>query len=462
MNQNAIIGGPHMRLNKRYLEAEKVYRKHTVLSEKEYEKGKKLFPGGVTRYTNFYKPYPLTMIKGEGAYVFDIDGNRYLDYINNYGSLIHGHAQSEVLEAAKKAMEFGSAISASIPDQLELAELLCDRIPSFEKIRYCNSGLEATMFAIKIARAYTKKKSIIKMEGGFHGLHDIVEFSVSPPITGTSMNEVLHPKATTLGISEKIAEEVYIAPFNDVEAIREILEQNPNEIAAILVEPVMGLSGMILPKEGYLKGLRKLADKHNVLLIFDEIQTFRMDVGGAQSYYGVTPDLTTVAKIIGGGFPVGAFGGRADVMDVMDPHNDKYVNHGGTFSGNNVTVAAGIAAMNLFDKDAIAYLEMLSKRLEEGLLEAIHAFRFKGSVTRAGSMLHFHLSEQAPENYQQAHAFSTKDEIRNYMHLEFLNRGIFTSPRGTWYLSTAMTENQIDETAKIFYETLKKVSDYSQ
>lgn len=446
-----------MKIDEAYQIAVEKYRKKTATSEIEYEKGKQYFPGGVTRYTNFYKPYPLTMIKGNGPHVYDIDGNKYIDYINNYGSLIHGHSHPEISKSVDFAIHNGTAISASIPDQLEMAELLCERIPSFEVIRYCNSGLEATLFAIKIARAYTGRNEIIKMEGGFHGLHDIVEFSISPPVNNVASDEELKPIPDSIGLSKRVADEVHIVPFNDEVALEKLLEKKSEDIAAIIVEPVMGLSGMILPKEGYLQTVRELADKYNVVLIFDEIQTLRMSTGGAQAYYGVTPDLTTVAKIIGGGFPCGAFGGKREIMQVMDPNNNEYVNHGGTFSGNNVTMAAGITALKLFDEDAVTRLNELSARLENGMLKAIQDNNLDGTITRAGSMLHYHLRKGTPLNYKQVYKFSKDDILRNYIHLELLNRGIFTSPRGTWYLSTVMTEELVDETIKAFEEVMQQI-----
>ena len=327
-----------------YSTTEQTYRLRTKNSEKEFQVARKVMPGGVTRNINYFHPYPLIITKADGPIIFDADDNRYIDFINNYGSIIHGHTHPEIIKRVQEAVKSGSAMAATVPEQIEFAQMLCDRIPSMDQIRFCNSGLEATLFALRAARAYTGKSAFIKMEGGYHGLHDAVEFSVHPPVTGEPKLQ-LEAIPSTAGVSKYAVQDVYIAPFNNVKAIENILIEKAHEIAAIIVEPVMGVAGMITPLPGYLAELRRLADEYDTLLIFDEVQTLRLDIGGAQEFYNVLPDLTAIGKIIGGGYPVGAFGGRKDIMSLFDPSQDGCVSHSGTFSGNNITMAAGITAM---------------------------------------------------------------------------------------------------------------------
>lgn len=441
-----------------YSSAEQTYRLRTRKSEQAYEIAQQYFPGGVTRNTNYYAPYPITVVHSEGAVLHDADGNQYLDYINNYGSIIHGHAHPEIVKRVQSALQSGSAVAASIPEQIELARIICERVPSIEKLRYCMSGLEATMFAIKTARAFMGRAGIIKMEGGFHGYHDIVEHSVKPPVSSEVSNPFWKPIPNSLGLSKRIAEEVYVAPFNNADAVEAILKENADNIAAIIVEPVLGASGTIPPLPGYLAELRRLADRYNVLLIFDEVLTLRMDYGGAQGYYNVVPDLTTTAKIIGGGFPIAAFGGRADVMSIVDPGRSEHVIHSGTFSGNNVSVVAGIASMQLLNREAISRLEALSQRLVDGINQAIERFAIPASICRATSMLTLHFTAQPPVDYASASA-SRKDLLK-VVHLEMMNNGIFMSPRGAMYLSTAMTEAHIDQTVQAFTSVMEKIAKF--
>ncbi|MET3289236.1 UNVERIFIED_CONTAM: glutamate-1-semialdehyde 2,1-aminomutase [Brevibacillus sp. OAP136] len=445
-----------MTLQTAYSEANQRYLNRTKNSEVRHKAAQQFMPGGVTRFTTFHRPYPVTIIRAEGPELHDADGNRYLDFINNYGSLIHGHAHPTIVRLVQAAVESASAVSASIPEQMELAQLLCERVASVEQIRFCNSGTEATMFAIRAARAFTGKSGFIKMEGGYHGLHDAVEFSISPPLVTGERNSSLEPIPTSSGISHNLARDIYIAPFNNIPAIETILLEKAHEIAAIIVEPVMGVAGIIPPLPGYLSELRRLADKYGVLLIFDEVQTLRLHPGGAQGLYHVEADLTAMAKIIGGGFPVGAFGGRADIMSVFDPNQPGHVSHGGTFSGNNITMTAGIASMQMLDKEAIDRLEALSSRLEKGMNHVIKKYGIPATLTRVGSMLNVHFTKLPPIDYTTAHASSK--ELGTLVHLELMNCGIFASPRGTWYLSTAMADSHIDETISGFSEVMQKIS----
>jgi Glutamate-1-semialdehyde aminotransferase len=445
-----------MDLNQLYSSAEQQYRLRTTKSEQEYKLAQQYFPGGVTRNTNYYAPYPITVVRSEGAMLHDADGNPYYDYIYNYGSIIHGHAHPEIARRVRDALSSGTAVAASIPEQMELARIIRERVPSIEQLRYCNSGLEATLFAIKTARAYTGRPAIIKMEGGFHGYHDLVEHSVKPPVTTQMQNPFWKPIPNSMGISKSIAEEVYIAPFNNAEAVEAILKEKANEIAAIIVEPVLGASGTVPALPGYLAELRRLADQYDVLLILDEVLTLRIDYGGAQGHYNVVPDLTTTAKIIGGGFPVAAFGGRADVMSILDPGRSEYVIHSGTFSGNNVSMVAGIASMELYDREAVARMKALTERLIHGMKQAIARYAIPASINGVNSMLTLHFTEQPPTNY--ASVMASRKDLLKILHLELMNNGIFISPRGAMYLSTALTEADIDHTVTVFTSAMDKIA----
>ncbi|QQE75322.1 aspartate aminotransferase family protein [Brevibacillus composti] len=439
-----------------FQEAEEAYRKRTERSREAHAAAQKVMPGGDTRTIAFFKPYPLTVSRGSGPRIYDADGCEYLDFLNNYTAMIHGHAHPFILEKVQAAITLGTGYAAAIAEQRELAEILCGRIPGMDQVRFCNSGTEATMFALRAARAYTGRPAVIKMEGGYHGTHDAVEFSIAPGAERDSRQPGWTPIPDTKGVPESVARDVYVAPFNDPAAVEEILRQKGEEVAAILVEPVMGVAGVIPPLPGYLAELRRLADQYGVLLVFDEVQTLRLDLGGAQRKFGVTPDLTAIGKIIGGGFPVGAFGGRAEIMAQFDPNQSGCLSQSGTFNGNRATMAAGIASMTLLDERAIARLDLLGERLEAGMRAAIGRYAVPASVNRIGSMLNLHFTERPPVDYASTH--SPYKELSKLVHLELLNRGVFTAPRGMWNLSTVMEETDIDQAVDAFADVMAKVS----
>ena len=447
-----------MNVEDAYQKSVDVYTARTAHSQQAYETAKRYMPGGDTRTICFYKPYPITIDRAAGPYLYDLDGNRYIDFLNNYTSMIHGHAHPYITEKVQSAVTRGTAYAAAIAEQAELAEILCHRVPSVERVRFCNSGTEATMFAIRAARAFTGKTAIIKMEGGYHGTHDLVEYSIAPAHANRSNVRPWQPIPDCDGLSENVARDVYVAPFNQAEAVEEILIRKREEIAAILVEPVMGVAGVIPPKPGYLEQLRKLADQHQVLLVFDEVQTLRLDWGGAQNKYGVLPDLTAMAKIIGGGFPVGAFGGKKEIMDLFDPNRDHFLSQGGTFNGNKISMIAGIASMELLDRKAIQRLEDLAADLESRMREVVKASGMPFSITRAGSMLNVHFTRKTPFDY--ASTASPFKDLTKIMHLELLNHGIFTAPRGMWNLSTAMTKADIEEAAHAFQAVVAHIAEH--
>lgn len=445
-----------MNFNNEYQKALDNYQTKTEKSKAAYENARKYMAGGETRSVSYFNPYPITIANASGSTLYDLDGNKYIDFISNYTSMIHGHAHPEIVKSIEKAAAMGSGCPANFSEQPVLAQILCNRIPGVEQVRFCNSGTEATMFAIRAARAFTNKNGIIKMEGGYHGTTDICEYNVSLPINPNDKRTKIEPTPDSAGISVNTGKDLYIAPFNNLNAIEEILKKSAKDIAGIIVEPVLGASGIIPPKNGYLEGLRSLADQYDVLLIFDEVQTLRLALGGAQEKYNVMPDITAVAKIIGGGLPVGGFGGRADIMSVFDPRKAGSLSQSGTFNGNRVTMAAGIASMRLLDQKAIDKLEKLSARLQEGMKASIKKNGLPFSTTRAGSLLNLHLTPEEPVDY--ATTYSPYKELLKLYHLEMMLRGIFCANRGTLVVSTVMTEADIDAYLEAFSDIMVKMA----
>ncbi|MGC8489093.1 MAG: aspartate aminotransferase family protein [Clostridia bacterium] len=420
------------------------YRGQRPKSYAAWSRAAGVMPGGNTRSVVYHGPFPLVMAEGAGARERDLDGHEYLDFLNNFTSLIHGHAHPAIVEAAVARLRRGSAFSAYLPEQGELAEILVSRVPGLDRVRFCNSGTEATLLAVQTARAYTGRSDIIKMEGGYHGGHDVAEVSVhpDPQIAGPADRPLA--VAESRAVDQRALQGVHVAPFNDADALEAVLRDHSQETAAILLEPVMGQAGYIPPLPGYLQHVRRLADQYGVLLIFDEVQTLRVSYGGAQELYGVTPDLTAMAKIIGGGFPVGGFGGRADIMRLYDPGTDGALFHTGTFNGNPVTMVAGRVAMELLSREALDRLDRLAARFQEGLQESLRQTGLAGSVTRSGSLLGLHFTSVPPRNFREAAA--SPGPLAWLLYFELLERGIHTAPgRGAFNLSTVMDEPLVED-----------------
>jgi len=444
-------------------EAEKIkqdilkrYQQRTKKSWELRQQAIQVLPGGDTRSVAYYPPYPFFAAEGKGCHIYDCDGNEYIDCVNNMTSLIHGHAHPHVVKAIQAQAEKGTAHAAPTELQYKLASMICDRIPSFEALRFCNSGTEATMFAIRAARVHTGKDIIIKMDGGYHGSHDYVEVNLLPDLTA----EDLPSARVEAGVPASILNDVRIAPFNDLDAMERILKANQNRVAAIMVEPVLTQTGGILPKEGYLQGVRQLADKYGALLVFDEIITLRASVGGMQKMVGVMPDLTAIGKIIGGGLPVGAFGGRRDIMDIFDPAKPAAVTHSGTFSGNALTLAAGIATLEILGQDEIDRINNLGKQLRSGLKSALDNAGIKGQAGGFASAAFVSFFEQPYSNAKEAAlaVIPTLDFAKD-VHLELLNQGLYPITRGlvVFVVSTPMDEKKINQIIQRFEATLESV-----
>lgn len=425
----------------KYDELLRTYTSSTPKGKAFYEKAKDVLTGGETRSLAYFYPYPLVVEKAVGSGFYDLDGNHYLDFLNNYTSMLHGHAHPYIEEKIVAALKKGTNVTAVLPEQYELAAMLCGRIPGLETVRFCNCGTEATMFAVRAARIHTGKDKLIKMEGGYHGAYDLVEYNFGIKLApGEQYSK--KPVPVSKGIPDNAGKDLIIAPFNDLAVMEEILKANAKDVAAIMLEPVMGVAGFIKAEPGYLAGLRKLADQYGVLLIFDEVQSLRLSTGGAQKKYDVMPDLTAMGKIIGGGLPVGAFGGRLDIMSVYDSTKGK-VSQSGTFSGNRPTMAGGLAAMELFDQAAVDKIDALAERLEAGILQAAQKAGVPASVCRDGSLMQMHFTEKKPHDY--ASTATPYAPLNPLFHLALLQKGIYIAPRGAWALSTVMNEAEIDK-----------------
>ncbi len=413
-------------------------------SEKLFERALKVLPGGVSRNTIFKLPHPDYAEKGQGCYLTDIEGVTRIDFANNMASLIHGHAHPVVTKAIIEQVQKGTAFTMATELEVQYAELLCQRVPAFEKIRFVNSGTEAVMAMLKSARAFTNKAKIAKVEGAYHGAYDYAEVSqtASPTTWGDENKPNSVPVAN--GTPEGALDDVIVIPYNDAKRALEILEQHKDDIAGILIDPVSHRVGMVPATNEFINALHQWTRQHNALLMFDEVITFRCGYAGAQERYNVAPDLTAMGKMIGGGFPVGAFAGRSDVMQVLDPTQPKVkLPHSGTFSANPVTMAAGLSAMTLFDKAAVEKINALGDFARKEITHVIEQVGIKACVTGTGSMFRIHLKEIAPTNYRQA--FNSADESQGIKLLlsHLFEHGIVMINTCSAMLSTVMTQTDI-------------------
>jgi len=426
-------------------------------SAKLYEMAQKYLPGGDTRRVTHFAPYPLFIARGEGFRMQDSDGNTYIDFLNNYTSLIHGHAHPGIVKAATEQVKKGVSFAAPTRDQCLLAEMICERVKSVEQVRFCNSGTEATMNAFRAARIFSGRSKIVKMEGGYHGTHDLAEVSIWPGLDVAGPEDRPMSVAQNKGIPQTILDEVIVVPFNNKEVTERIIRDRQKEIACVVVEPIMGAAGLITPVDGYLGFLRDLTRELGILLVFDEVVTFRLDPGGAQSIYGVEPDLTAFGKIIGGGFPVGAFGGPREIMKIFSPRERGSVSHSGTFNGNPVTMAAGIACLNDLTPEVIQRINTFGDRLRKGIETALEKNGVKGRATGLGSLIQLHINGAEDIRDYRSAAVGNFQAIA-LLHLALLEKGINIPPRGGEIsVSTPMTEQEIKTFLTAFEESLAEV-----
>jgi glutamate-1-semialdehyde 2,1-aminomutase len=405
-------------------------------------------PGGNTRHTVFQAPYPLYAVRGEGARVIDADGAARLDFVNNYTSLIHGHGFAPVVEAIRRQALDLVAVGAPTEAEIELAELLVARVPSLERVRFCNSGSEAVMFAMKAARAATGRTKIAKIEGTYHGSYDYAEVSQQPKPRLWGEADRPQATATSQGTPQGVLDDVIVLPMNDLAAARAILAAHADDLAGVLLDPLPSRLMFVAMTPAFAQGVAEATRAAGGMVIIDEVYTLRLDLPGRQPALGVTADLVTMGKIIGGGLPIGAFGGSAAAMAVFDgSEGPARVQHGGTFNASPLAMAAGLAAMRAFDDRCVAQVNALGARLREGLSDILRTRNVGGPVLGVGSLATFMPGAEGPietvrDVVREAGAFRTLAR----MQVELLNRGVFINPALHYVVSSAMTETDIDFT----------------
>ncbi|MDI6785979.1 MAG: glutamate-1-semialdehyde 2,1-aminomutase [bacterium] len=417
-----------------------------------FEEANKYLAGGVNSPVRSFKSVkgrPLFIKNALGSHIFDVDGNEYIDYVASWGPIILGHAHPEILREVKQVLKNGTSFGASTELEIDLAKKIVDIYPSIEMVRMTSSGTEATMSAIRLARGYTKKDKIIKFEGCYHGHADY--FLVE---AGSGIATLNIPGSA--GVPDNVIKDTLILPFNDIIAVKEAVKEYNNEIAAVILEPVPGNMGVVLPKDGYLKDLREITKENDILLIFDEIITgLRLSLGGAQKVFNVIPDITCLGKIIGGGFPVGAYGGSIEIMESLAPLGPVY--QAGTLSGNPIAVSAGIKTIELLSREGIyEELEEKSNMLERGLRQAAESCKVNYCINRIGSMLTIFFTKEEINDYQNAKKSNTI--LYSIYFKKMLKLGIYLAPSQfeAMFISLAHSKDDIEKTIEASYYAFKE------
>lgn len=421
-------------------------------STQAFEIAEKLMPGGVNSPVRAFKAVdtpPLFMERGEGSKIYDIDGNEYIDYVLSWGPLILGHRDPKVIDAIHKVVDRGTSFGASTLEENKLAQLVIDRVPSIEKVRMVSSGTEATLDTLRLARGYTGKNKIIKFEGNYHGHSDSLLIKAGSGVATLGLPD-------SPGVPEGTAKNTITVPYNDIEAVKYAFEQFGDDIAAVIVEPVAGNMGVVPPVEGFLQGLRTITHEHDALLIFDEVMTgFRVGYHCAQGYFNVTPDLTCLGKVIGGGLPVGAFGGKKEIMDHIAPSGDIY--QAGTLSGNPLAMTSGYMTLSQLTPESYVYFNELGDALEEGLKTTFAKYNVPIVINRAGSMIGFFLNDGPVTNFKQANQSDLK--LFSIMYRELAQEGVFLPPSQFegMFLSTSHTHEDVQKTIAAFDTALSRI-----
>lgn len=414
-------------------------------SQELFEESKKIIPGGVSSPVRAFKPYPFFVAKGEGSHIYDVDGNSYIDHCLAYGPLILGHADKTVVSDLTNQLTRGTAYGAPTENEIKLSREVINRIPSAEMVRFTNSGTEATMSAIRVARGFTKRDKIVKFEGAYHGAHDYCL------VKGGSGAACL---PDSLGIPVDTTKNTLTVPFNDEEALTELIEKEGENIACIIMEVVMGNIGCVEPKDGYLEFLRKITEENGIVLIFDEVITgFRLATGGAQEYYGVTPDMTTLGKIVGGGLPMGAFCGKKEIMELVAPNGPVY--QAGTFSGNPISVQAGLSTLKQLNKDFYTSLNKKGEFLRSNIRDIVDELSLEISPVGLGSMFQIYFNPNEVTNYAEAQESDSERFLVYFRQL--LKEGVFIPPSQFEcnFISSAHEMEDLEKTANAIRESLK-------
>ncbi len=422
-------------------------------SKKLFEQAQRYMPGGVNSPARAFRAVggePVFIERARGNRIYDVDGNEYIDYVCSWGPLILGHAYPPVVEALKKAVERGTTYGAPTELETQLAQMICDAMPSMEMVRFVSSGTEATMSALRLARGYTQRDMIVKFTGGYHGHGDALLVKAGSGATTLGTPD-------SAGVPSSYAEKTLLAPFNDIEAIKKLFQAHPQEIAAVIVEPVAGNMGVVPPQPGFLDGLRQLTSEYGALLIFDEVITgFRVAYGGAQTLYGVTPDLTCLGKIIGGGLPVGAYGGKGQIMEMVSPLGPVY--QAGTLSGNPLAMTAGLQTLKTLQRPQVYQdLEEKSSRLAQGLTNAAQKAEIPIQLHRVGSMMTSFFTDKEVVDYEGAKLSDTPRYAEYFRGM--LNRGIYLAPSQfeALFVSLAHTGDDIDATVATAGEVFQEL-----
>jgi glutamate-1-semialdehyde 2,1-aminomutase len=416
-------------------------------SEELFKESKKFLPGGVDSPVRAYKPYPFFAERAKGSKIIDVDGNSYIDYCLAYGPMVLGHANPEIMAEVVMQLKNGSAYGVPTEKEIELAKLVVDKVPCADMVRFVNSGTEATMSAIRLARAATGRNKIIKFEGAYHGAHDYVLVKSGSGAAGLPDSP---------GVPEETTQNTILIPFNNEDAIIEVIKNEGESIAAIILEPIMGNIGFIPPMKGFLEFLRKLASDNSIILIFDEVITgFRIAEGGAQEYFGIKPDLVTFGKILGGGFPIGALSGKRELMEMLAPSGSVY--QAGTFNGNPISVTAGLATLKQLGSSFYSEMNSKGNRLRGGIKDILDDNALNYQVAGLSSMFQLYLTEKEVWNYDDAKTSDT-DKFSIYFR-KLLEEGVFIPPSQfeCCFLSLMHNDEDIQKTLEIIDKGIKSI-----
>ena len=427
---------------------------NTNRSEEIFSAAKDLMPGGVSSPVRAFKSVngnPIVFDRVKGPYAWDVDGNRYIDYVGSWGPAICGHTHPEVIAALQETLEKGTSFGAPCELENKLAEMVIEAVPSVEMVRFVNSGTEACMSVLRLMRAFTGRDKVIKFEGCYHGHADMFLVKAGSGVATLGLPD-------SPGVPRSTTSNTLTAPYNDLEAVKELFAENPDAISGVILEPVVGNAGFITPEPGFLEGLRELTKENGALLVFDEVMTgFRISYGGAQERFGVTPDLTTMGKVIGGGLPVGAYGGKKEIMSMVAPAGAMY--QAGTLSGNPLAMTAGIKTLELLRQEGtFERLESITQRLIKGIQEAAQNNGIPITGSSISAMFGFYLCEGPVRNFEEAKA--TNSELFGKLHRAMLQRGIYLAPSAfeAGFTSLAHSEDDINATLQAFQESFAEIT----
>ncbi|MBL6657781.1 MAG: glutamate-1-semialdehyde 2,1-aminomutase [Flavobacteriales bacterium] len=423
-------------------------------SELLFERAQLFIPGGVNSPVRAFRSVggtPLFFKSAKGSILTDVDDKEYIDFIGSWGPMILGHCHEPIVKTLQEATNNTTSFGAPTELEADIAELICEMVPAVEKVRMTNSGTEACMSAIRVARGYTNREKFIKFEGNYHGHADA--FLIKAGSGAITLGVPNSP-----GVTKGTAQDTLLAPYNDLDAVKRIIDENPDQIAAIILEPVAGNMGCIPPKKGFLEGLRNLCDKHHIVLIFDEVMTgFRLAKGGASEHYGIVPDMVTLGKIIGGGLPVGAFGGKKEIMDMVAPVGPIY--QAGTLSGNPIAMSCGYTLLKELNENPSIYsqLEENTAYFEHELRRVFDAYKLQYAINRVGSMISFHFDVEAVNNFDDA-CNANSDLFKELFH-GVLKRGVYFAPSAfeSLFLSTTHTKALLDKTIAAIEQSLEEI-----